>query len=739
MPPLPPFAHLCLSRSPPRSYRYESLRLQKLFSLSPVDWRVMAENAAIPFYQTALNSAVLEGKAATAEQVKTLLRGRPPCLPRLFAPLPCCPALLTPLLSLPRLRSPLQLDAVRENLGITSGCAEGMHSEVYAKFANGLLAAGAITADGQAQLSATQALLGMDGEIAAKNLVALTTPLYSASAAEVIDEIAAATGDVDAASLGGKLSSRMGELMLDAATAHALEAEGLRTKGKALLDEALVLMRAQNTPQAILGVQSLVSYCERASNFMAAAGHVAAADGAAALPALFSGLTGGIKSSESLALYRVLLLSALEEMKISDVNRATLTTLRTILGLSDADEASVYQAAAGPMFRRAVTLAVGADGAALGNKADVDTAASDLALPASVTAGICVEVYTERLKTYVDGGKILSEEQAEKLEKMRAFLSIEAAEVYPIHEKLCSDSYLTSVKEVMGTTGIIPDEYWEGLTKLQQRLCISDDAAQAVFAQQVLGKMKSFGDDCVKALEDKAKAQQAQQESGKMNIEAESDLTGEITKLIQFAVESKALATKEVDGEEVEVIGANLAGAYEKATLKELYKQYVVDAFSGSSAAQNEKIFGNLNKLALILGLDAPTVVEIHNNIGAFIYRQYIGKALAKGPLTAQDNQFLASIKDSLGLKPAMCDELIRDCQMNKVSMMVEQMFESASVLADDVRKMRDAADTYDVDLVEDLQINQFRLERLFLCEVSTLPRSNASTAPPLSFCIVGT
>ena len=58
-----------------------------------------------------------------------------------------------------------------------------------------------------------------------------------------------------------------------------------------------------------------------------------------------------------------------------------------------------------------------------------------------------------------------------------------------------------------------------------------------------------------------------------MNIEAESDLTAEISKLIQFAVESKALATKEVGGEEVEVIGANLAGAYEKATLKELYKQ----------------------------------------------------------------------------------------------------------------------------------------------------------------------
>jgi len=44
------------------------------------------------------------------------------------------------------------------------------------------------------------------------------------------------------------------------------------------------------------------------------------------------------------------------------------------------------------------------------------------------------------------------------------------------------------------------------------------------------------------------------------------------------------------------------------------------------------------------------------------------------------------------------------------------------------VRKMRDAADTYDVDLVEDLQINQFRLERLFLCEVEDLVDSGELT-----------
>ena len=51
----------------------------------------------------------------------------------------------------------------------------------------------------------------------------------------------------------------------------------------------------------------------------------------------------------------------------------------------------------------------------------------------------------------------------------------------------------------------------------------------------------------------------------------------------------------------------------------------------------------------------------------------------------------------------------------------LEAMFEAPSVEADDVRKMLENIDTYDVDLVEDLQINSFRLERMFLCMLEEL------------------
>ena len=76
-------------------YRYETLRLQKQFGILAPEWKANAEKAAMPFYQKALNSAVLDGKTVTAEQ----------------------------------------LAAVRASLGITDGCAEGMHEEILTTFA----------------------------------------------------------------------------------------------------------------------------------------------------------------------------------------------------------------------------------------------------------------------------------------------------------------------------------------------------------------------------------------------------------------------------------------------------------------------------------------------------------------------------------------------------------------------------------------------------------------------------
>jgi len=426
-----------------------------------------------------------------------------------------------------------------------------------------------------------------------------------------------------------------------------------------------------------------------------------------------------------LALYRVLLLHYLEDLKISETQASSLAQLRELLGLSDVETTSVYQAAAGPLFRKAVSQAVSGE---LGDaqKEELQAVVTDLALPAAATAVISAEVYGDKLKSFAGEGGIMSEAQAAELAALRSFLSIEMSDVYPAHEAACAGAYAKSVREVMGVSGIIPDEYWDGLAQLRERVGISEETAQSLFAVEVTAKMKSFGDKAIDAMQEKAKQQQSPDAEGDEGsaMGAGAALTTEVLNLVDFAIAAKALTTKDAAGKEFDVCGANLRGEFEETTLKQLYKQFLIEAFSGANAAQNQRLFNNLNRLALVLGLQSNEVMVIHNEIGSQIYRTYITKALKKGPLGAEETNFLASIKDALGMEQSKCDELVREQQVGRISILIEQMFEKSQVIAEDVNSMLSEAETYDVDLVVDLQLSSFKLDRLFSCLLEHLVSS---------------
>ena len=91
---------------------------------------------------------------------------------------------------------------------------------------------------------------------------------------------------------------------------------------------------------------------------------------------------------------------------------------------------------------------------------------------------------------------------------------------------------------------------------------------------------------------------------------------------------------------------------------------------------------------------------SVHDELGGVIYRQYCGRALQNGALGDQERMFLGQIKSTLDMEQETCDKLVRDCELGRVRTMVDVMFERGQVLAPDVRKMRDMADTLDVDLV---------------------------------------
>merc|ERR1719310_535775 len=164
----------------------------------------------------------------------------------------------------------------------------------------------------------------------------------------------------------------------------SIEKDAMREAATLKLEAANGFMRAQNVPEGVKSVKATLVFCNKLAGFMVSINRVSG-DAATALASLFGGIKGSLKQSEVLAQYRVLLLHFLEDLKVDPDEAAALANLRTVLGMTEAEAASIYQAAAGPLYRSAVQKAV--EGQELGSaqKADILTAANALARPPAVT------------------------------------------------------------------------------------------------------------------------------------------------------------------------------------------------------------------------------------------------------------------------------------------------------------------------------------------------------------------
>jgi len=580
----------------------------------------------------------------------------------------------------------------------------------------------------------------MDEETTTRTMLAMTSPLYLESVKAMLAELGEAA-DITAAATG-KLALREQQLLMSPAAARDLERRAMREQAASLLEEAATLMRAQNVAKATEGVQALLEYCGRLSSFAAAAasGRGDAAEEAAA-GALFSSLEppAPLKQSEVLSMYRVYLLSCLDDLKIDDAKAAMLAQLSQVLSLSESQCASLYEAAAGPLFRKLVQQVVGSDLGAE-QKASLQGKIADLGLPPAVVISISAEVYGTKLEEVAGDGKIMKTEDEATLAELREFLGLSKEQVYDAHARVCSDTYRKSVNEVMGVAGRIPDEYFEGLEKLQTRLGLSDQTAQELYVESAKAKMKTFGQAAMTQLEEKIKAEQAggkdkKKEEGSMAID-ENAVSGEVLKLVDFARAARVLVEKTIEVEEdgktvqkdVEVIGTSLKGDFSSKALKELYRQYLSEALSGSQSDAN-----NLNRLALVLGLDESDVAAIHLELGSLIYRRYLAKSFSQaGALGERERSQLDSIKDALDLEQAKTDALIREAECNYVSDRLSAMFDNSQVNAEKVREVRDAAERLDVSLQADLEVSPTRLEKMFEVDLEDLIESGELTVADL-------
>lgn len=559
----------------------------------------------------------------------------------------------------------------------------------------------------------------------------------------------------------------------------------MRQRASSVIASALTSLRSQNTAEAGATLDGLLTFSERVVSFVKKSGKAAAdADDAAVLGTYLGDVATKCSASESNQLYRVYLLRALEQSKLDASAEATLARLKALLGMSDSDASRAFEEAAGPLYKSKLEAVAPAGASAFSaeSAAELKALQQQLGLPADVVTRQKAAVYKARLSEKAGGGKIPTEADDESLGSLRTFLELDDGVTEPIHTEVCAASYAGSVKEVMGTTGIILDEYWDGLEKLQARLRLPEHVAEEIYLKEARRKLKEVGDKAVAEMIDalqkevdkkdgeeaegartgarraargghrcarrapgarphapspRARARsltaareraprntaRAPRRAGKIGVEG-GVVSAEALKLVEFARAAKLV----VDADGSDICKISLRGLVDPKSLKELYKQFLVECFNGSGD-DSEKRLGEAPLLSKILGLDAAEVAGIQSDLGAVIYRKYLSKVLAERQLNDEDREFLVSIQTALGMDGALCERLLSETKKMRVSTMVERMFDASQVTPEAVAGVRDTAEGFGLDLQRDLQLPVSRLVRMLRCEMESA--IEAGDVPP--------
>lgn len=672
------------------AYRYERSRLYKFFRMDEQEYDDRIARVALPFYRQVVEKACVDATVTKED-----------------------------------------LQAVQDTLGVKAIAAERIHADAYADLAENLVSQkGRLDENDNAVLGRLRLLLEIEDDRASSTLKTLAEPIYRVDVGAALDAIK--KGEESLASIYGRLALRQSELSFPADAARVAMAKEITERVAEMIRIASKYLRVQNINGCINQVRELLSFADGVIGLMKVSNDDFK-DDAEIVRVFMPDAANALSRMEPRQIYRIFLSKCLEDRKISKEEDVQLTRLRAILSLSERDAVEAFKAAAGPVYMKVVSDAISGTKFDDATKSNIIKIRSDLALPLGTSKGIDVELYRQKLMKMVEGNRILQEHEAQELFAMRQFMDLTPADTDPVHKSLVGPVYEQSVTEAMGPTGIMLEEYKNGLERLRSRLGLSEKDADESFRKVIKQRMLMYVNRAMAQLEKRQmfRGQNEERDVGDdpnikragavLGIEA-GGLPIELSNLVDFYVRNGLVKEEEVDyeGEKRTITRypITLRGELQPKIYNELYKQYVIQCFSAQTRGEKQRLFGVLDQLGSILGLQGEEVEGIHSQIGTVIYKNYVNQALLKGPIEEKDVEFLKNIQQMLSMKEEHCANLLKDAKENRVSALLEQIVSQPKVSPESVKRMRTTASALGVDLVKDLSVSVEQRKKLFGIEI---------------------
>jgi hypothetical protein len=273
----------------------------------------------------------------------------------------------------------------------------------------------------------------------------------------------------------------------------------------------------------------------------------------------------------------------------------------------------------------------------------------------------------------------------EELGALSAFLGCSEVLVQKVHMELFGDKYVKALSEAMTPSGVITEEYEEGLVRLRDRLQLSETDAKSLVgftARQRMGPVLKDLVDVWKSDTDANYRMEKEKETRKGgnrgndksrdNINNEDNIFGymelgankegggpnvfmrEALNLVDnFKVNYAAAADAAVDAGEdgTAVLPVNAGGITSEEDLVGLFKHYVITRVAEQDSALKARYTQDEAMFAALLGLPKASQEKVKESLGYSAYKNMLSNLLKyREIISSQEQMQFAVLTEQIGL-----------------------------------------------------------------------------------------
>jgi len=635
--------------------------------------------------------------------------------------------------------------------GLPGDEAARMNAETYRKIAADQLKGGRLAAEGKTTLGRARGVLQLGDRVATAAFEAVAAPMLRKDVDEVAERLRE-EADAPAERIQEAVAAvrtRHQELGLSHTSMISVTAEGFIATLRSLYDRACKDARINGDDAALTAMDKMLAFSRTAGTVLGALSDEPKPEDASSEEATARtqapALTLAADAAAARRLYGLYLERSLDGQA---ADASPPEDLAHVLELSEADEEAARIEACQPRLRKLYVESINrseAQPAALPMaKAALSAELAKFQLPTEAVQETAMEVYRSRLDPL--SGRVIKAPEKSLLDAARGFLGLSEADVRVLHLKAFGKTYEQSIQEAMGRGGIISPEAREALEQLRERLGLREEDAEKIFHGAVQVRVNEMMSDVKEAWEEATYTKEALTQiwkergkdvgddpsadgtGGELGIKDSPPLEGvrgfrlmtELTKVVDFYLGNKVMVQMtDMPAEYPVTVGKML----EDKVKEEMYGIFAWNAITCQDSGSRDKWERAKPHVGGILGLSPEDMQKVLVRMVSRWCNMFIKQRMQEsGQLSEEDISTLTNwVPMYFGIDKDVTKDMVQGANKGMLVGKALRLLNKPVVMPEDLQKLRDEVEAWDLRLEKDLELTKPQLRSFFRVEVTAM------------------